>query len=177
MSMPNQNPYAAPPTSGFQPPPGMGGGSQLATRMERFSGAFVDGLILGGAGFVVGMVLGIVLVAAGVDPSGLAFKGIVAVASVVINAGIFLAINGYFLATRGQTIGKLLVKTRIVADSDESLVPLVPLVLKRYLPIWIGSAIPLVGPFVGLVNALLIFRGSVKCLHDDIAGTKVIKSF
>ncbi|HND52387.1 MAG TPA: RDD family protein [Pirellulaceae bacterium] len=176
MSMPNQNPYAAPPVTGFQPPPGMGGGSVLATRMERFAGAFVDGLILGGAGFVVGIGLGFGLVAAGVEPGSVAFTAIVAVLSVVINAAIFLALNGFLLATRGQTIGKVLLKTRIVADADESLVPLVSLVLKRYLPIWVASAIPMVGPLVGLVNALLIFRGSVKCLHDDIAGTKVIKA-
>jgi hypothetical protein len=36
------------------------------------------------------------------------------------------------------------------------------------------GAIPFVGNFVGLVDALMIFGEDHRCLHDRIAGTRVI---
>lgn len=86
----------------------------------------------------------------------------------------FLIMNGYLLAKRGQTIGKLLVRTRIVSVDDEEILPFVKVVGLRYLPLWVASQVPLVGPFVGLVDALFVFRSDKRCVHDLIAGTKVI---
>ena len=39
---------------------------------------------------------------------------------------------------------------------------------------WILGQLPLVGGFIGLIDALLIFREEKNCLHDDLAGTRVI---
>jgi hypothetical protein len=36
------------------------------------------------------------------------------------------------------------------------------------------AMIPYVGNVIALIDVLMIFRTSRKCLHDDIAGTKVI---
>ena len=47
---------------------------------------------------------------------------------------------------------------------------------RRTIPMWVLTSIPFLGPFIGLANALAIFRENCKCLHDDLAGTKVIKS-
>ena len=47
-------------------------------------------------------------------------------------------------------------------------------VLKRYLPIWLISFVPLIGPLVCLGNVLCIFRDSHACAHDDVAGSKVV---
>ena len=85
-----------------------------------------------------------------------------------------MLLNGYLLSTRGQTIGKLVVGTKIVDADTEQLVPLWPLFFKRFLLIQILSAIPLVGNFVGLADTLLIFRENKRCLHDDLANTKVV---
>ena len=46
----------------------------------------------------------------------------------------------------------------------------------RYLPVQLAGAIPLVGPIIGLVNILMIFRGDRRCGHDLIAGTRVVKA-
>ena len=47
-------------------------------------------------------------------------------------------------------------------------------VLKRNVSMQVLAMIPIVGNFIALIDALMIFRASRKCLHDDIAGTKVI---
>lgn len=148
---------------------------RLATRTERFAGAFIDGLVQAVLVLPASFALGLMLIMApGAEgENSLALQLMGTVATFIIGA-VFLLINGYLLATRGQTVGKILLKTKIVSDRGEQL-PLNQLVLKRYLPIWLLTSIPMVGPLLGLVNALAIFRDSRKCVHDDIAGTKVIK--
>ena len=39
---------------------------------------------------------------------------------------------------------------------------------------WVIASVPLVGSLYALVDALLIFRSSRKCLHDTIADTIVV---
>ena len=53
--------------------------------------------------------------------------------------------------------------------------PFGPLVLKRYVPLWVVANIPFIGGLFALADSLAIFRDTRKCIHDDIAGTKVIK--
>ena len=147
---------------------------QLASRMDRFAGAFIDGFISLVINIPLGIVLGIVLALIGLDPEeSIAGNVVLWLASVVIGLGSFLLVNGYLLASRGQTVGKMVVGTQIVSDEGQ-LVPIVPLILKRYAWIWILSIVPLVGGLIGLVNVLLIFRSNKKSLHDDVAGTKLI---
>jgi uncharacterized RDD family membrane protein YckC len=95
--------------------------------------------------------------------------------------------QAYLLATRGQTIGKWLVGMRIVrADNDE--VPTLARTLSlRYSAQALGptatlaglvlvGAIPYVLVAIGLFDIALIFRRDRRCLHDLIAGTKVVIS-
>lgn len=148
----------------------------LATRSERFAGAFVDGLVqiilVVPASFALVFILMMVMTIE--DVNSLGFELVTSVLGFFIGAGAFLLVNGYLLATRGQTVGKVLLKTKIVSDSGEQL-PLSHLVLRRYVPIWAVTSLPWIGGLFGLANALAIFRENRKCIHDDIAGTKVIK--
>ncbi len=169
---PFQNPYESPVQGAYKP--SAAGHGELASRLNRFLGSFIDGLIVLPLAFVVGMGLGFVLVMAGINPESTMFNIVSGILGTMIGAGIYLAINGYLLATRGQTVGKIVMKTQIVSDSGQ-LLPFGHLVLKRYLPIWGLSAIPYIGGIFSLANALFIFRENKKCLHDDIAGTKVIQ--
>jgi uncharacterized RDD family membrane protein YckC len=88
--------------------------------------------------------------------------------------GIFLAFNGYLLAKHGQTIGKRLVRTRIVSIKDDSILPFGRVVGLRYLPLWIIGQVPLLGPLISLIDSLFIFRKDRRCLHDHLAGTRVV---
>lgn len=87
----------------------------------------------------------------------------------------FLVLNGWLLATRGQTLGKLLLKIRIVR-TDGTRAGFVRLYFVRYLLNNLLCMIPLVGLFYALADCLSIFRESRKCLHDNIADTIVVRA-
>ena len=88
---------------------------------------------------------------------------------------IFVVLHGYLLATRGQTIGKALLKVRIVR-SDGSRASLMRIIGLRFLPTTVISLIPLIGGLYAVVDCLLIFRESRRCLHDNIADTIVVRA-
>jgi hypothetical protein len=48
-------------------------------------------------------------------------------------------------------------------------------VLRQFVPGLI-AAVPLVGPLFALVDGLCIFGEQRRCLHDRIAGTKVVQA-
>ncbi len=85
----------------------------------------------------------------------------------------FLLLNGYFLKTNGQTVGKKLSGIRI-ADLDGKVPDFAKVVLLRYLPVSLVATIPLVGGYLTVIDVLFIFRSDRRCLHDLIAGTKVV---
>lgn len=81
----------------------------------------------------------------------------------------------WMLTMRGQTVGKWLLGIRIVlVETEEKAGFLRAVVLRGFVPGMIGS-IPYVGAAFTLLNILFILRPDRRCLHDHIAGTKVIK--
>ena len=78
------------------------------------------------------------------------------------------------LAQRGQTIGKIVRGLRIVRFEDGSNPGFVKAVLLRTFLWAVITAVPLVGPLVGLVGILFIFRDDQRCVHDHLAGTRVV---
>ena len=44
----------------------------------------------------------------------------------------------------------------------------------RYLPFWVVGQVWVIGPILSLANPLFIFREDRRCLHDLLAGTKVV---
>jgi len=48
--------------------------------------------------------------------------------------------------------------------------------LLRYLPTSIVASIPIVGGLIVLVDILFIFGSEQRCIHDLIAGTKVVQA-
>lgn len=93
---------------------------------------------------------------------------------VPVNVLIMVAINWTFLLN-GQTIGKKLLKVRIVRK-DGSPIDRTRIITHRMLPVWIASVIPFIGSLAVLVDGLCIFRAGRNTLHDDIADTKVIQA-
>ncbi|GJQ62021.1 MAG: hypothetical protein SCALA702_10740 [Melioribacteraceae bacterium] len=88
---------------------------------------------------------------------------------------VFLLLNGYLLSARGQTIGKLLFKIKIVTLDDNSIPTFDHIYGLRYFLIFLISSIPVFGWIFGTVDPLFIFREDRRCLHDMIAGTRVIE--
>ncbi len=82
----------------------------LADRGERFCGAFFDGIISALIIIPIFLAMGIFQK----EMSGEPVELLMQVFHFFFGWPIFFLINGYLLITRGHTIGKLTVKTKIV---------------------------------------------------------------
>ena len=167
--MNDHNPYA-PPKAEVRDAPVPAYTGELASRGSRLIASIVDAVIAAFITFPLMFLTGYWQRAIARDPDILGLGlGITAAAFVA-----FVVIHGRWLAKHGQTVGKRLVGIRIVNVSDDRVPTLATTLGKRYGVMWLVSLIPNVGPVVSLVDDLLIFRGDRRCLHDLIAGTKVI---
>ena len=182
--MSEENPYAAPAPDLADAPsdPSIPGPHNHASLGERLLGKIIDTLVILPVIFLIGLVFAIIFTKAlSENPNTLQklsgnsgfeiFPSIVMPLAIMV---IYMAIQWTFWKATGQSIGKKVMKTRIV-NLDGSQANVRTIAFKRYGPIAILSMIPVVGGLIGLVDALLVFRGERNCLHDDIAGTRVIK--
>ncbi|MDH1261380.1 MULTISPECIES: RDD family protein [unclassified Pseudomonas] len=95
------------------------------------------------------------------------------VLNLVLGMAIFMLINGAWLKRYGQTVGKRICKVRIVTMQGQ--IPDLPgLVLKRYVSVWLLTLIPTLGGLLCVINYLFIFRRDRRCVHDHLAGTRVV---
>ncbi len=83
-----------------------------------------------------------------------------------------IAIQIYFLSSRGQTIGKMVMNIKIVKLNTDRNGGFGTNVLVRGIANGILSMIPL----YSLVDVLFIFREDRRCIHDMIAGTRVVEA-
>ncbi len=149
----------------------VGDGTQLAGRGQRLGGAIIDGVILLGLWWLVGSVTPWNIFSPKMAQAGFASM----LGMQLVGLLLFAAVNGYLLATRGQTVAKKLLGMRIVRP-DGSAATAGRTIGLRYGVGWLISAIPAVGAFFALIDALLIFRANRRCLHDLIADTIVVKT-
>lgn len=149
---------------------------ELPSRWLRLGASIIDSLIVGLVSIPVGFVLIAILASAGAEMSPVALELLGNVVGLLIGFGIFMVINGYLLSKNGQTVGKMACGIKIVDYNDHQLKSLGNIMLLRVVPITFVSQIPLIGPIIGLVNALMIFNTEKRCLHDFIAGTIVVKA-
>jgi uncharacterized RDD family membrane protein YckC len=190
MSTEQTNPYSPPETdiSSAGAAPGVAT-SDLATRWSRFVGAFVDGLIymVVFAPVFFGIFTATLAqthagagpVAPGERPSGFAMfaaAGTLGLVSGVLVL-VLMIVNWVLLTKRGQTIGKIAAGTRVVM-LDGSRAPFGRVVALRAWPLFLLQYVPIlaksIGPILGIVDILFIFRKDRRCLHDLVAGTKVV---
>jgi len=141
----------------------------LAGRWTRFAASFVDGII----GLCYGMPILFALgywdyLATRQQPPFLLTAG----AAVIGFVG-FVLVHGYLLKTNGQTVGKKLLEIRIV-DLDGNVPDFAKMILLRYLPITLATLIPVIGSFLSTIDVLFIFGAERRCIHDLLAGTKVV---
>jgi uncharacterized RDD family membrane protein YckC len=93
--------------------------------------------------------------------------------------GVMMAIQCIFLTLRGQNIGKLIAGVRVVNALDGSPAGFVRGALVRFvLPVCVIFLLNLLFP-LGLMflvtDYAFMFRADRRCLHDLLAGTKVVK--
>lgn len=92
---------------------------------------------------------------------------------IVVGQVIFLIVQGRLLFKYGQTIGKRYLEIKIT-DLNGNLPPFGTIYGMRYLSMSLLPFVPIIGGLLSFVDILLIFRKDRRCLHDHIAGTKVI---
>ena len=143
---------------------------QLAGRGIRLVAAIVDGLIIGLAILLVALVTPYNAFDPREDALWFGF-----VLNLVLGFGAYLLLNGWLLHSRGQTIAKALFRIKVVR-SDGSRASLLRLAGLRYCVTSLLTLVPLVGWIFALVDCLMIFRDSRKCLHDNIADTIVVRA-
>jgi uncharacterized RDD family membrane protein YckC len=98
---------------------------------------------------------------------------------------VLLVIQVWMLTTRGQSIGKRITGIRIVRLENGAKPGIVyGWLLREFVITMIGimaSIIPILGPFLlrpafHLVDWCMIFRDDQRCLHDLMAGTRVVRA-
>jgi uncharacterized RDD family membrane protein YckC len=155
---------------------------ELADRSARLGAKVLDLLALFGVVLVVGIVAAITIPAlATVRGHGAYLRGGSALMGLapglVVGLGPLVLIiwNCLWLHRYGQTVGKRAARIRIVRSSGER-ASLGRIFALRYLPVTVLTMIPALGLLIALVDCLLIFRDSRKCLHDQLADTMVVKA-
>ena len=163
--MSEQNPYSAPQADLAEPEVEL----QLGGRGERLGAVIIDGLmmmaILLPAMFMTGYFSGVMQ---GVKPS----YGMQMLWG-VLGFVVFVVVQGYPLSESGQTWGKKLLKLKIV-DLQGAKPDFLKLIAMRYGIGAVIQLIPIAGSIYGLVDALFIFREDKRCIHDHLAGTRVV---
>lgn len=162
--MADENPYA-PPESDVA----VAESGELASLGLRLGGAIIDGIISFAILFPLLYFFGFWQTAMAGEES-LVQLVVIALMGIVV----FLVVHGWLLARHGQTVGKRLVGTRIVSVGDEKILSFGRVITLRYLPVWVVSQLPVIGSILALIDVLFIFRRDRRCVHDLIAGTKVI---
>ena len=172
------NPYA-PPQAGLEPaePSVDGSPCVLADRGTRLGANILDGLISGlPAGLVVfGGLSYLTMKESWQPPQSLLGNVALSVAGALFGSLVYLAVNGVLLHRHGQSVGKRICRIKIIKP-DGSVPSLFDSFFRRLVLVQVVTQVPFAGPLIGLVDALLIFRKSQRCLHDDVAGTLVVKA-
>lgn len=167
------NPYSPPVSDPYIPLPESDGDLPLASPLTRLGSAIIDGVIQ----IAIFLVIRELLALAGItsllklfggrsDESGFA-TGIVEVV-------FFYLIHWRFLASTGQTIGKKITKIKIVTMEGKK-PSMLALCVWRYGVIQAMTFLPSMFGFLSLLDVLFIFRKDRRCIHDLIAGTRVVQ--
>jgi uncharacterized RDD family membrane protein YckC len=166
-----RNPYA-PPTA-HEPPPEADRDEMLipAGLGERFFARFIDGLL--GSVLAIPIVFFIILrdqdfAKASQNPLlGLMFFAATLPVSIY---------QWSLIARTGQSLGKKWLNIRIVKTDGAPVDFVSGVALRDWVTTVIGF-IPVVGGLINFVGILLIFGQERRCLHDRIAGTRVVAAF
>ena len=137
------------------------GQTVLAGRFARLLAFLIDGVFMAVVTRILGRLAGDSVLGGGVSAILFVALGIVQI---------------ILLVSRGQTLGKLIVKIAIVDQFDKEPPGFVRAALIRYLPQIIFSALYPPGATIYVaIDSLFIFGAERRCFHDRLAGTIVVK--
>ena len=166
-------------------------GADPAERGTRLTAATLDGLVISvpllpllAAGIYYGVRTQLATVPAGMDDSlaQVPFIGtseltvlLGGVAAIGFLGALGTAIYQWMLISRtGQSLGKKWTDIRIEKIDGSRVTFGAGVVLRNWVPKVMG-AVPYLGMLFHLIDCLFIFREDRRCLHDHIAGTRVVR--
>jgi uncharacterized RDD family membrane protein YckC len=174
-----------PPASGYNP------GAPAATRpgelLDRFLARLIDSILLA---VVNGIVVTAIIVGAVMGESANGFSGastvLAGIVSSIITTAIYMAYFAYLESSRGQTVGKMVMKLRTLGPDGAN--PTLEQAVRRniFMAFGLAGVIPVVGGLIGglasLIGVIMIVIGINKdtvnrqAWHDHFAGgTRVVK--
>jgi uncharacterized RDD family membrane protein YckC len=151
-------------------------GLPSASIVARLFAVLADG-VLDGLAVVVGIGLYLGLLEIGVidAQSGMTANGptdsLEALAAIAFPWLALKVIQWNLIATRGQTLGKMLLFIRIIKVNGEIPGFVSGVILRN----WLRAALNSI-PLFGLIDVLFIFTDSRRCIHDYLAGTRVVNA-
>lgn len=175
-----------PPAPGYDPSVGPQAGARPAELLDRFLARLIDGILLAVVNVIIVSVL---VVGALMGESGGLYgaSGYAATAvSAVIGAVIYVGYFAWMESSRGQTVGKMVMKLRTLGPTGGN--PTLEQAVRRN--IWMGAGLLGVIPIIGgLIGALLELAAVImiavgisndtanrRAWHDHFAGgTRVVK--
>lgn len=104
--------------------------------------------------------------------NALSILGVFVSIAIVLGVIVYQAVS---LSSTGQTVGKMVMRLRVVNFSDASNPGFVKAVLMRW---WLPSLIypiPYLGWAFWFADGLLVFKKNRRCLHDLMASTMVVQ--
>lgn len=185
----SDNPYAASATR-LATSPAEHGEVVLASRFKRFVARIIDGLLhvlayLLLIYFIPGMwenyMSGFGTVPETTDLSGFdLFRpflfvydfSLLSLLDFILTQTVVFAVQGYFLAKFGQTIGKMALSIKIVDHESHEKPPLSRLFVVRE----VGMNTLSIAPILGFIEILWIFGPARRCIHDYWSRTIVVKA-
>ncbi len=163
-----ENPYATPRAPVVRESYSTVGSEALASRGARLAASLIDGL----AALVILLPALATMFFVNTD-SGLSAVAILfAVASGIAFLG-FAIYQLSMVVRQGQTLGKKTMNIRIVNYSDGQVPSAGRLIGMRYV---LNSFLGRIIPFYAVIDVLLIFGSERRCIHDYLAGTKVVET-
>ena len=149
--------------------------TRFASRWKRLGAQLIDAVI-----FFVVAVPALLLVACLMFAEGWSFERALDssmgewLVLLLTPGAVYLSLNGYLLARRGQTIGKLACDVQITDSEGYVPGPAIVIGLRSLVPI-LAVLIPYAGPLLVAADPLFIFGPNRRCLHDYVAGTYVME--
>jgi uncharacterized RDD family membrane protein YckC len=156
---------------------------EIASRWLRLPAAMIDGLLKSLCYLPISLPLARVVFSEAMSGEARSFEEMSKLTSQVVSDHVAQALPYLvllmlaqlaLLAWRGQSIGKFLIRIRIVRAADGALPGAYHAFLLRGSVPFMIEQIPIVGFAFWLVDSCFIFRRDHRCLHDLIAGTKVV---
>ena len=182
--VPSAPPMPAASREPFRPVAAVAPMAEEASRWLRLPAAMVDGFLKVLCYLPITIPLVRAAMAEALRGEQRTFTEISALTNEIVSANLPHALPGFgllvlvqfgLLAWRGQSVGKLLLGLRIVRVTDDSPPGVVRAFLLRGTLPFMVEQIPLVGLVFWTVDSCFIFREDRRCLHDLVAGTRVIR--